>query len=130
MVTAKQRKLAKAIIENLEAEQPKTGAELLEVAGYKEGTQIGSPGRTIEQKGVQEALEEYGFNEDNAKRVVGEIMLDPSQKGDTRINAAKEVFKVRGSYAPEKHLNVNVDVTSEARVKSKEAISQFLNNGQ
>lgn len=102
MPTTKQKKLAKALIENMASDKPKTAGELLEVAGYGEGTQTGSPGRTIEQKGVQEALEEYGFSEENAKMVVSEIMLNGDVDARARLKATDQVFKVKGSYASDK----------------------------
>ncbi len=40
--------------------------------------------------------------------------------------ALDKAYKLKGSYAPEKTLNVNVEVSSEARNKSKKVISQFL----
>lgn len=45
--------------------------------------------------------------------------------------ALDKAYKLKGSYAPEKHENVNLNVNVEAREKSKAAINQFLNgNGE
>lgn len=108
MPTLKQRALAKAIVENAASGKVKTAGELLEIAGYDKTTALSSPGRTIEQVGVQQALEEYGFTEDNAKSVVGEILLNGDVDPNARLKAADMVFKVKGSYAPEKSLSVQL----------------------
>src|SRR5665213_2751507 len=49
-------------------------------------------------------LEILGFNENSAKRVVGEILTDETIEPQHRLKASEQVFKVQGSYAPEKHL--------------------------
>jgi len=126
MPTLRQKKLAKAIIENLEAEETQSAGELLEKVGYSPHL-AKQPGRVIEQQGVQEALEEYGFTIENAKMVVSEIMLNPEVEPNARLKATDQVFKVKDGYAAQKTVNLNIDVNTEARIKSKEAISQFLN---
>lgn len=109
MPTSRQERLAEAIIKNATATNPKNKGELAVSSGYAPSTAEGGVKDIIEQKGVQIALQERGFTEENAKRVVGEILLDRRTKPDTRINAAKEIFKVHGSYAPDKSINVNVN---------------------
>lgn len=109
MSTIRQKKLAKAIVENAKADGKKNAGQLLESVGYPKSTATTYPGKVIKQVGVQEELEALGFNEDGAKRVVEEILYDRRVKPDTRINAAKEVFKVSGSYAPDKTINLNLD---------------------
>lgn len=126
MATVRQRRAAKLIIENATLDNPLSGGEIVESSGYGVSMKK-NPQVILNSSGVQEVLDEYGFTEDNAKKVVSEILLNSKVKPDTRINAAKEVFKVRGTYAPEKSLNVNVEVSAEYREKSKQAISQFLN---
>lgn len=59
---------------------------------------------------MKEALKDFGFSEENAKRVVGQILNNDSHDPNARLKAADQVFKVHGSYAPDKHLNVNVDI--------------------
>ena len=108
MATLKQQNLAKAIIENAKEDKPKTAGELLESVGYAPTTAVGEPGRTIEQKGVQDELERLGFNEDAAKQVVADI-LSKGEKDTDRLKAADLIFKVQGSYAPEKH-QVQADI--------------------
>lgn len=110
MPTLKQRKVAKTIVDSLARGETPTAIEVLKSSNYSISTSETKSTKIIQSEGVQEALEEYGFTEDNAKKVVSEIMLDSKQKGDTRINAAKEVFKVRGSYAPEKSTALNLNI--------------------
>lgn len=124
MVTDKQRKLANAIVENLNADEPLNGAELLEAAGYSEATAEGNPGRTIEQKGVQYELRRLGFDADNAKRVVGEILNKEDAEDRDRLKAAEQVFKVTGAYAPEKSVTVNLELEADSAVKKA---TEYLN---
>lgn len=62
----------------------------------------GSASRTMQEAGVIEALATYGFTEENAKAVVTQIMADDDADNNARLKAADMVFKVTGSYAPEK----------------------------
>lgn len=55
------------------------------------------------------ALKDLGFDSDNAKRVVGEILNDGSLEPRDRLKAAENVFKVHGDFAPEKHVNLNLN---------------------
>ena len=121
MPTLKQKAVAKQIIEQAESGEVKNGKELLADIGYSEAIQK-NPKLILESPGVAQALADYGFNEDNAKQVVAKILLDRRTKADTRINAAKEVFKVHGSYKtdetpkPQLHIHINLsDLTPEKR---------------
>lgn len=111
MPTNKQRKLAKLIVENSTLDKPMNRADMLVSVGYSENTAIGKPKEIFDGEGVHEALAEFGFTETNAKSVVAEILLNPDEDANVRLNAAKEVFKVRGSYAAEKTMALNVDLT-------------------
>lgn len=66
---------------------------------------------------IQEELAKLGFDSNNAKRVVGEILNDETAKKADRLMAADKVFKVHGDFAPEKNINVNVTATKEQRDK-------------
>jgi hypothetical protein len=101
MATQNQKKIAKLIIENATLDQPLNGGEMLEKVGYSPNL-VKQPGRVLESDGVQEELEKYGFTEDNAKMVVMEILLNGDADANPRLKAADMVFKVKGSYAPEK----------------------------
>ena len=129
MATVKQKRVAELIVKNAGLDKPLNGGELVANSGYGVSMRK-NPQVILESEGVKEALEEFGFTEDNAKRVVSEILLDPKQKGETRINAAKEVFKVQGSYAPEKSVSLSIDVPSEKKNLSNDAILRFLNGNK
>lgn len=116
MATLRQKKLAKGLVENLTSNKIKTASELLVSAGYDETTAQASPGRTIEQKGVKEELVKLGFDEETAKQVVGEILVYGDEDRD-RLKAAEMIFKVHGSFAPEKKLNLNVNVEASDKIK-------------
>jgi phage terminase small subunit len=58
---------------------------------------------------IQNELEILGFNENTAKRVVSEILTDDTIEPQHRLKASEQVFKVQGSYAPEKNINLNLD---------------------
>ena len=101
MSTGKQKKVANLIIKNASLDKPLNGGEMQEKAGYGKGVQK-YPARVIESDGVREVLENAGFSEENAKLVVSEIMLDPNYDPSARLKATDQVFKVSGSYAPDK----------------------------
>lgn len=125
MATTKQKKLAKVIIENAAIDTPLNAGEMLEKVGYSKSVAKAKSADIINSEGVKEALADYGFTEDNAKMVVAEILLDPKTDKNTRINAAKEVFKVHGTYAPEKKLVGNFNLNDEHREKARNAIKNI-----
>lgn len=124
MATIRQQKLARAIVDNFDAEEPLNLGELVESVGYSKTVAEAKPGEIIEQKGVQYELRRLGFDEDNAKRVVGEILNDDGVEPQHRLKAAEQVFKVTGAYAPEKSLNLNVEVETDSVVRE---LTQKLN---
>lgn len=67
---------------------------------------------------IQEELKKLGFDSNNAKRVVGEILNKELAEDKDRLKAADLIFKVQGEFAPEKHLNVNVDLAPSEEIKS------------
>lgn len=123
-VTNKQRKLAEYIVQNAQLDAPLNKGEMLVKAGYDKTTAVATPTRVIEAEGVQIALAELGFTEDNAKGVVAEILLNPDADDGHRLKAAAEVFKVKGSYAAEKTIGLQVNV--EARLDGNDAESLRL----
>lgn len=135
MPTILQEKLADEIVKNAKSKKPKNKKELLVSAGYDETTAEATPERIIEQKGVQEALEVRGFTELNAKRVVEQILNSGKTEPNARLKAADMVFKVHGSYAPDKSINVNInqkaiDPTDPKILEAIKAINEARANGQ
>lgn len=76
---------------------------------------IGSENLT--KPNIIEELRILGFDSNNAKRVVGQILNSEDQDSQHRLNAADKIFKVNGDYAPEKNLNINIDANSTERTR-------------
>lgn len=130
MPTIKQRRLAQKVIENTKTGEFQTIGEMLESVGYAKTSATRRPGQILQSEGVIEALEEFGFTEDNAKKVVGQILLDKRVKPDTRIRAAQEVFKVHGSYkqpeeTPKPQIHLHLDLSKF----TPEQIANFAQKG-
>jgi len=124
MPTLRQKKLAKALVDSLDnKDEPTMMGEMLESVGYKRSVALHKPGEILEQKGVQEELQEvYGFTEENAKRVVKEIMLSPDAANRDRLTAADMTLKVFGSYAPNKVQSTNVNVEIKGDISDLEKL--------
>lgn len=127
MPTQRQRKVAKLIIENTTLDKPKTGGQIVESSGYGVSMKK-NPQVILESEGVKQALEDYGFNEDNAKKVVSEIMLNSKEKAETRLKATDQVFKVHNSYK-ERDTNILVNqniYNTKVNNMSLEEVDLFL----
>lgn len=124
MATIRQKELAKEIIANSRAKQKKNKKELLVSAGYSIITAEAAPNLIISQKGVQKELKNLGFTEEGAKNVVEEILYDKSVEPSDRLKASDMIFKVHGTYAPEKRINASVDI-NELQRQITAQIQQF-----
>ena len=113
------------MIDVMKSNKPITGHELLGRNGYGTGLQH-QPSRVLESVGVKQALEDYGFTEDNAKKVVAKILLSSKSRDENKLKASEQIFKVHGSYAPERHLNLNID--SPLKELSTEELEQMAYN--
>ena len=113
MPTLRQRQLAKKIVEASTKYPLPTAGEIMVSAGYSLKTSLASPGRQIALKGTQEALEEFGFDEESAKRVVQRI-LHKGKSERNQLSAADMIFKVQGSYAAQKTVNLNLNVPQDS----------------
>lgn len=125
MGTIRQKKLAKAIVENLKAKKPKNKKEILVSVGYGELTADRNQKFIIGQEGVKEELIALGFNEYSAKKVVQEIMLDPTVEPSARLKASDQIFKVHGTYAPDKVIVGTIEISNER----KKELNDILFNG-
>lgn len=125
MATIRQKKLAKAVVENINAAEPLNKQELVASVGYSDASADKKATEILESKGVQTELRKLGFDSDNAKKVVGEILDDVTVEPQHRLNAADKIFKVNGDYAPERHVNLNFDVELEQR--EREYADRLLN---
>jgi len=118
MPTLRQKRLAKELILNEIREPPLQAKDLLVNVCYRESVATTKPGEIIASVGVQEALDELGFTEANAKKVVAKILLNGKEES-AQLKAADMIFKVKGSYAPTESKNLNVDVKVEAKDLNK-----------
>jgi len=113
MPTLKQKRLAQNIIEAAQKGETPPLKVLVANSGYGRTMQKAHPGETISRKGTKKALEEFGFSEEIAKKVVGDILTNEKTKAKDRLTAADMTFKVHGTYAAEKRINLNIDVEIE-----------------
>lgn len=107
MPTLRQKKVAKLVVENSALDQPKTGGEIVESSGYGVSMKK-NPQVILNSAGVLEELNNLGFSEEGAKQVVQEIMYNEEVDANARLKATDQVFKIHGSYAPEKSVNLSV----------------------
>lgn len=128
MATVKQKKLAKEIVLNSTREKPLNKKAMLEKVGYTTAIANARASKVIEAPGVKEELEILGFTEEAAKAVVIEIMNSKSVDPSARLKATDQVFKITGSYAPEKSIVATLQVSETKRNKTNELISGFLGN--
>jgi len=108
--TPLQRETARLVVETAKGKTKfKSNAELVAKAGYGIGIQT-SPHRVLNSDGVKIALSELGFNPEGAKKVVESIMYNVKAKDADRLKASDMVFKVHGTYAEQRNVNVNIEV--------------------
>lgn len=127
--TPRQRRAARIMVDVAMGKRPdiKNQGDIVIAAGYTE-INAAQPKRILDTEGVKDALSEIGFNEDTAKQVVTQILNSTAAKHKDRLKAADMVFKVHGTYAAEKHVNVNVEISEDTeRVL---ALAEQLRNAQ
>lgn len=108
MPTQRQKKVAKLLVGNTILDKPLNGAQIVESSGYGVSMRK-NPQVVLESDGVKEELiETYGFDPEIAKQVVGQILVN-GENDTVKLNAADKIFKVHGSYAAEKRVNINLD---------------------
>ncbi len=107
MPTLRQKKVARAVVENLATDKPKSAGEVLKSVGYGTGLQ-NQPKRVLQSEGVQEELRTLGFDPEKAKEVVASILI-AGENDSVKLKAADMIFKVHSTYAPEKSINMNIN---------------------
>ena len=103
-VTENQKKVAKLIIDNTKLDKPLNGGEMLAKVGYSKGLRR-QPSRILKSDGVKEALKDFGFTEDNAKKIVAKILLGKKSRDENKLKAAEQIFKVHGSFKEKENPN-------------------------
>ncbi len=71
----------------------------------------------LQKPAIINELKELGFDSNNAKRVVAQILNDEEEDSQHRLNAADKVFKVNSDYAPDKTINLNIESAVSDEVK-------------
>lgn len=84
----------------------------------------------LQKPAIQEELRKLGFDSNNAKRVISNILNDDSLEPKDRIKAAENIFKVHGDYAPEKSVNVVAQVVVTDRIKQLADRLRATSNGK
>lgn len=110
MGTRLQKKLAKAIVDDLKNDHPATGQELLEKVGYSRHLAKQS-GRVLYAAGVTEEVMALGFTVEEADKTVANV-LKTAKNDANKLGAADRIYKRYGANAPEKTENVNFNVNS------------------
>lgn len=154
MATQRQKKLAKAIVENAVAEKPKTMGELVENSGYSKNTATKQLPAVVNQKGVQDeiktmigALKAQGITpvkiaekinvllnaEKKVRQIIrGELTTEYEEEDTNAIDKGithSLKLGIGGGYAPEKSLNVNVSVIDdEAITKIADELNAKMTN--
>jgi hypothetical protein len=123
--TQKQKKVAAKLVENLTVDNPKSAGEILDNIGYSKAI-VKNPKMILESEGVKTELIALGFDPENAKKVVGEILDNEANEPRDRLKAAEQVFKVHGSYAAEKTINLSLQISKEERDKMLGLSSKML----
>lgn len=108
--TPRQRRVAKLMLDVAQGKRPdiKNQGQIVVEGGYSPAIEK-SPHDVLNTTGVTIALKELGFNPDGAKKVVESILYNENSADKDRLKASDMVFKVHGTYAPDKHVNVNVE---------------------
>lgn len=108
MSTIRQKILAANMVRNMVTKEWKTAKEIIVASGYAP-SKGHNPHQVFDKLGFQEEMERLGFDEDSAKSVVVGVMRSKRSKPSDKLKATDQVFKVQGSYAPEKRVNLNVN---------------------
>lgn len=113
MGTLNQKKAAEITVEKVGKGEKVVKGEILAESGYSRAIQT-NPDKVFETEGFKEELKKLGFDSNNAKRVVGEILNSEMSEDGDRIRAAQTIFKVNGDFAPDKSITVNFQADEEA----------------
>lgn len=127
MGTLRQKRLARAIVDDLPNAPPATGGQLLAKVGYSHNL-VKQPGRVLEAVGVTEELMALGFSVEEADRTVAHV-LKTAKKDNDRLGAADRIYKRYGANAPDKtestNVNVNVNTNPEELNRFKEIRDRY-----
>ena len=86
---------------------------MLVKAGYDETTAEATPGRVMNQQGVQEALKEKGFTVEAADDLVQSILNKTTAADKDRLKAADMMYDRLGAKAPQKSISLTLSADIE-----------------
>lgn len=112
MGTLMQQKAAELTVEKVGKKKKLVKAEILAEAGFSKAMQK-NPDKVFDTEGFKEELAKLGFDSNNAKRVVAEILNKKYAEDKDRLKAADMIFTVHGDKAPDKTINFNVNIEEE-----------------
>ncbi|MDE2232919.1 MAG: terminase small subunit [Patescibacteria group bacterium] len=122
-LTKKQRKFVNAYVEGKPG--VKAALEAYDTEKYNVANAIAT--ENLQKPAIVAELHKLGFDSNNAKRVVGEILNDDTVEPTARLNAADKVFKVNSDYAPERRVNLNLDADlTERESRIGETLARLL----
>lgn len=108
MPTLRQKLVAKKVAEKIQNSEPIVMKEILAETGYSPGMQK-NPEQILSSEGVQQELQKRGISLEDADTEVGVILK--AGENMEKLKAADLVYKRLGGYAPDKSINLNVDLT-------------------
>lgn len=115
MGTIRQKKLAQAVVKNFSLAKPLNKQELVASVDYSLLNADRNAKAILEAPGVNQELVILGFDPEKAKEVVSEILIG-GENDTVKLKAADMIFKVHGTYAAEKHVNLNINQTQDTKL--------------
>ena len=112
MSTIGQKRAALRTKEAIEKQESISGGEILEFSGFSEAIQK-NPQVVFNSPGFKKALEDLGFSLTAADLTVAKVLR--TGRDESQLNAAKEIYKRLGGYAPERSVNLNLNRTDETK---------------
>lgn len=116
MPTMKQKKAFEKILE-----KPRAIGTVMREVGYSENT-IVDPKNLTESKGWKELMEIH-LPDDRLAKKHSQLLED--EKSEIQVKTLDMAYKLKGSYAPEKTVNVNLEGKIEMSPKEKELKEEY-----
>jgi hypothetical protein len=95
MSTILQQNLAREIVKNATRKKPLNKGKLLEIAGYDKTTAEATPTKIIEQKGVKDALREWGLTEELIASSLVDDIRDKPKNRSKELSLGAEILGMK-----------------------------------
>lgn len=145
MPTARQKKLAIAIVKNAVSKETKTTTAILNEVGYSRATIEKKPGEIVNNLGVIEALKELGYVEKFKLLIPDEELIRVHHEGLKAVKIHSSMtepdriendfavrhkyldlaYKLRGDLAPEKHINIDIGLKANLPMDKIDEINEI-----